>query len=142
SNSYRFQRLFGELHLDGFDVSHTKDGFRWDENEQPFLELLREHLDSQELPLLKQAEGYRSRAPKAQLKSAAQQAVTSTTEAMESKLPAVLPVLVDAEPVDTPAEELPEQPTLASRRFDIRFRERLWSIHVEVTFDPAESLWL
>ncbi len=33
SNSYRYQRLFGELHLEGFQVSHTKDGFRWDENE-------------------------------------------------------------------------------------------------------------
>ena len=48
SNSYRYQRLFGELHLEGFEVSHTKDGFRWDDNEQPFLELLREHLDSEE----------------------------------------------------------------------------------------------
>ena len=28
-NSYRHQRLFGELHLEGFEVSHTKDGFRW-----------------------------------------------------------------------------------------------------------------
>jgi hypothetical protein len=34
ANSYRYQRLFGELHLDGFEVSHTKDGFRWDENER------------------------------------------------------------------------------------------------------------
>jgi len=25
-NSYRYQRLFGELHLEGFEVSHTKDG--------------------------------------------------------------------------------------------------------------------
>lgn len=48
SNSYRYQRLFGELHLDGFEVSHTKDGFRWDQNEQPFLELLRDHLDTEE----------------------------------------------------------------------------------------------
>jgi hypothetical protein len=29
-NSFRSQRLFGELHLDGFGVSHTKDGFQWD----------------------------------------------------------------------------------------------------------------
>ena len=29
SNSYRYQRLFGELELQGFEVSHTKDGFRW-----------------------------------------------------------------------------------------------------------------
>ncbi len=26
SNSYRYQRLFGELHLEGFQVSHTRDG--------------------------------------------------------------------------------------------------------------------
>jgi hypothetical protein len=36
SNSYRYQRLFGELELDGFEVSHTKDGFAWDDNEDVF----------------------------------------------------------------------------------------------------------
>lgn len=40
-NSYRKQRLIGEIHLDGFEVSHTKDGFKWDDHEQPFLEPLR-----------------------------------------------------------------------------------------------------
>ncbi len=142
SNSYRYQRLFGELHLEGFEVSHTKDGFRWDENEQPFLELLREHLDSDELPLLRQAEGHRSRAPRSQLRAAAQQAVTNTTEAMETRLPGVLPVVADAPPVETPAQEAPEQPRLAGRRFEIQFRGRAWSINVEITNDPAESQWL
>src|SRR5262249_47229474 len=28
-NSFTYQRLFGELHLEGFEVSHTKDGFQW-----------------------------------------------------------------------------------------------------------------
>src|SRR5262249_49473237 len=46
SNSYRYQRLFGELHLEGFEVSHTKDGFRWEEHEDTFLELLHEHLNA------------------------------------------------------------------------------------------------
>src|SRR5262249_28811098 len=27
-------------------------------------------------------------------------------------------------------------------RFDIQFRERAWSINVEITNDPAESQWL
>ncbi len=142
SNSYRYQRLFGELHLEGFDVSHTKDGFRWDENEQPFLELLREHLDSEDLPLLKQAEGYRTRAARNQLIAAAQQAVLNTTGAMESRLPEVLPSVADAPTIETPTQEAPEQPKLASRRFEIRFRDRDWSIHVEVTNDPGESQWL
>jgi hypothetical protein len=142
SNSYRYQRLFGELHLEGFEVSHTKDGFRWDENEQPFLGLLREHLDSEELPLLRQAEGYRSRAAQSQLAAAAKQAVASTTEVMESRLPDVLPVVADAPTVDTQATVPPAQPKLAGRSFNIRFRERAWTINVEVTNEPAESQWL
>lgn len=142
SNSYRYQRLFGELHLEGFEVSHTKDGFRWDENEQAFLELLRDHLDSDELPLLKQAEGHRSRPPRAQAAGAAQQAVANTTQAMESRLPAVLPVVAEAPQLETSTEQPRDQPRLAARRFDMLFRGRRWSINVEVTDDPAESQWL
>lgn len=43
-NDFVYQRLFGELHLEGFDVSHTKDGFRWKEYEEEFIDLLREEL--------------------------------------------------------------------------------------------------
>lgn len=142
SNSYRYQRVFGELHLDGFEVSHTKDGFRWDENEQPFLELLREHLDSKDLPLLKQAEGYRVRVARARLAKTARQAVTNTAQAMESAFAEVIPAVAEAEPVDTPDEEPPHIETLANRRFNIDFRDRDWSINVELTNDPAESQWL
>lgn len=142
ANSYRYQRLFGELHLDGFEVSHTKDGFRWDENEQPFLELLREHLDSEELPLLKQAEGYRVRATRAQLVTTAKLAVNNTAQAMAARLPDVLPVVASAEPVDTPVEEAPHTSTLAVRNFDISFRDKIWSISVELIDDPSESQWL
>lgn len=142
ANSYRYQRLFGELHLDGFEVSHTKDGFRWDENEQPFLELLREHLDSEELPLLRQAENYRVRATHIQLAATAKQAVNNTTQAMETRLPEVLPAVASAAPVDTPVEEAPHKSILASRKFDISFRGKTWSISVELSDDPSESQWL
>jgi hypothetical protein len=142
SNSYRYQRLFGELHLDGFEVSHTKDGFRWDENEQPFLELLRDHLDSADLPLLKQAEGFRAKIARGQLATAAKQALASATQAMESRLPDVLPAVADAKLVDTPSKEAPHKATLANRRFDIKFRDKVWSINVELTDDPAESQWV
>ena len=142
SNSYRYQRLFGELHLAGFEVSHTKDGFRWDDKEQPFLELLREHLDENELPLLKQAEGYRVRVARSQMKSSAQRAVTNTAQVLENRLPQVIPCIADAELVDAPAEETPQVSTLASRRFDIQFRDKKWAINVELTDDPAEGQWL
>ena len=142
SNSYRYQRLFGELHLSGFEVSHTKDGFRWDENEQPFLELLREHLDSEELPLLKQAEGYRVRVARAQLARTATQAVTNTARVIEERLPAALPAISDSPPVDAPNVESPHQATLARRQFDIHFRDKDWRVSIELTEDPAESQWL
>ena len=142
SNSYRYQRLFGELHLDGFEVSHTKDGFRWDENEQPFLELLRDYLDSGDVPLLRQAEGYRVREPVARIKTAAKQAVSNTTQVMETHLPEILPAVAAAEPVDTPTEEAPQKSLLAGRQFDISFRDKKWSIKVELTNDPAESQWV
>jgi len=142
SNSYRYQRLFGELHLEGFEVSHTKDGFRWDENEQPFLEILRDHLDQGDLPLLRQAEGYRARAPKEQITAVAQQAVAGATDAMKSRLPAVLPRIASAPVIETPVAEPPLQPTFADRQFEIEFRQRIWSIKVELTNDPAESQWL
>jgi hypothetical protein len=70
SNSYRYQRLFGELHLEGFEVSHTKDGFRWEEHEEIFLEFLEQHLNTQPLPLLSQAEEYRVRPSRQSLSTA------------------------------------------------------------------------
>ncbi len=142
SNRYRYQRLFGELHLEGFEVSHTKDGFLWDDNEQPFLELLHEHLDREPMPLLKQAEGHRVRAEPGQLENSARNAITNTTRVMEESLPDILPDIADSELVDTPTEETPSSPILAGRQFDIQFRDIRWSINVELTNDPAESQWL
>lgn len=51
-NSFIYQRVFGELHLTGFEVSHTKDGFKWDEQEETFLELLKDELNDFLLPYL------------------------------------------------------------------------------------------
>jgi len=140
--SFRSLRLFGELHLEGFEVSHTKDGFRWDENEQPFLELLKEHLDSDDLPLLRQADGYRALASRNERKEAAQKAVDRTAEAMAEGLPDSLPVIADEPPEETPTVALSKQTILAQRELTIDFRGQQWLIKVELTDEPAESQWL
>lgn len=142
TNGYRYQRIFGELHLYGFEVSHTKDGFRWDENEQPFLELLKEHLDSDELPLLRQAEGYRVKAPKGKLKNRAQAAVNDTGNALAATLPTVLPALADASPTSTPEVEPIKQSQLATQTISVTFRGRKWEVEIELTDDESESQWL
>jgi hypothetical protein len=144
TNSYRYQRLFGELHLEGFEVSHTKDGFRWDENEQPFLALLREHLDTDDLPLLRQAEGHRVRATREHLTRVADAAVASAAEALEERLGSVLAAMQEApaQPT-TPPEILPEPAAqLAVRTIQTRFRGEAWEITIELTNDEEQGDWL
>ncbi|WP_174291048.1 ATP-binding protein [Sphingomonas bacterium] len=63
SNSFVFQRLFGELTLIGFSVSHTKDGIRWDEAEDELLQKLKDALTSGATPMLEQAHNWRSGEP-------------------------------------------------------------------------------
>lgn len=143
SNSYRYQRLFGELHLEGFEVTHTKDGFRWDENEQPFLELLKEHLDPDELPLLRQAEGHRVRASRDQLVDAARAAVDETARVLEEGLEPVLTELGTSPEAPDPPQQMPQSSAeLASRLLAIRFKDQNWEIQIDITNDPAQGDWL
>lgn len=140
--SYRYLRLFGELHLEGFEVSHTKDGFRWDENEQPFVELLKEHLDTEQLPLLRQVDGYRTLASKKERAAAAQEAVAKASTALQEGLPAALQEVADKSPVETREQPLEEQPVVAAQTIELQFRGEKWRINVELADDPAESQWL
>lgn len=142
SGSYRHLRLFGELHLDGFEVSHTKDGFQWDENEEPFLELLKEHLDSDELPLLRQCDLYRALASRRERSKVAAQALRRAGDAIASHVPEVLPRVADREPVDTRTEPLKAQPLLANQELRFDFRGQPWLIRIELSDDPAEGDWL
>ena len=104
-NSYRRQRLIGEIHLDGFEVSHTKDGFKWEDHEQPFLELLYEELENENSHLLLQAEGFRARVAQRELKAEAEKASTRVAETLQKEVPRVLEEQSAAAPV---LEPLPE----------------------------------
>src|SRR5262249_23773844 len=120
-NAFEYQRLFGELHLDGFEVSHTKDGFRWDENEEPFLALLKERLTSAEMNLLAQARNYRVRATKKQAREAAKKAVDSTANTLERHGDAALREAA-RQPVDAEnPKKLVDTAIAATRTFDLHF---------------------
>lgn len=143
AGNFRWRRLFGELHLEGFEVSHTKDGFRWDENERPFLELLKEELDTDELPLLRQADWYRVQATRNELAEVAQKAITRAAEAMQATLPEALHGVASERPVETLETPLePEPATLAARELSIIFRDQKWMLRIELTSDPAQGDWL
>jgi hypothetical protein len=142
-NSYRMQRLIGEIHLDGFDVSHTKDGFKWEEHEQPFLELLYEELEKPEMPMLSQAEGFRARVAQRELKNEAEKATLRVAETLAKEAPEVLERQSAAEPFLEPLpEQAPPDLTAASKIIEVDHRGAKWRIAIELAMDPAIEDWL
>jgi len=141
-NSFVFQRVFGELHLEGFDVSHTKDGFRWNENEEVFLECLREELTKDAFPLLQQAREYRVAARRQELRAGAEVATERTASAIHDHVPDVLPGLQGQPAAESVPRQLAAAGTASRRVIDVELLGVPWRIILELTDDPAVGDWL
>lgn len=135
-NSFRYQRVFGELHLEGFDVSFTKKGIKWDDNLDIFLKLLRDDISHPEFPLLQQAEKHRVRASEKEY-HATKKALDETVDDLEKKAPQALVEVSNSQ------QELPEETQLAKttktmhRDFQVKFNKSTWNISIELSFDPS-----
>lgn len=143
SNSFIYQRLFGELHLEGFEVSHTKDGFRWDDNEEVFLELLKEHLSTAEMPMLQQARGHRVGDRPDDLQRGAEAAATQIAAIVRGGITLSDGEAEPALPSLEPPSTLPAPSQLLTRQeFTVGAGSWKWRILVELTaHDPAAD-WL
>ena len=143
-NSYPFQRLFGELHIEGFEVSHTKDGFRWEEYEDEFLQLLREEIEGGDLNLIAQAENFRTLPTRKSVEAKATAATQSVAAHLESK---VAPLLVDARqypatPVPLAAEIARSSLQASEKIVEIDDSTYLWIITIRTSIDPATEAWV
>ncbi|GAC1370636.1 MAG: hypothetical protein NVS3B3_03530 [Aquirhabdus sp.] len=144
TNSYPYQRLFGELHVEGFEVSHTKDGFRWEEYEDIFLDCLKDELDAEPLNLLAQAENYRALPSKRSIETIATVATSSVAEYIEKD---VAPLLVEAQnnPVESPPlpQTLPASELQASEK-SVVVNDGVWdwAITIRTSVDPARDQWV
>lgn len=144
TNSYPYQRLFGELHVEGFEVSHTKDGFRWEEFEDIFLEHLKEEIERDPLDLLAQAENYRALPSRKSIQAQATAATAAVAAYVENE---VAPLLIEAKQHPTEASELLAE--LAARK--LQSSERIveiedgvhrWVITLRTSVDPATEDWV
>jgi hypothetical protein len=137
-NSYRYQRVFGELHLKGFDVSFTKKGIQWDENLDIFLKLLRDDISSEEFPLLQQAENYRVRATERDYKTSGTKALDNTVTDLKENAPKAIQETFDnKEPEQTEEQELIQTEKAIYEEFTVNFNKTDWRIFIELSFDPS-----
>lgn len=145
TNTFRYQRVFGELHLDDFRVAHTKDGFLWEDVEDELLLRLREALDSAPIPLLEQAEGYRARLKTEELTLEAHKALEATASVLESTARAIVIEQLNRPPsYHEQADTLSGDPLhLASEReLKLDVQGKIWHIRIDLTNDPSVSDWL
>lgn len=141
-NTFRYQRIFGELHLTGFEVSHTKDGFIWGEREGDFLAALRASLEDEQVPLLWQAENHRARQPSEGARSSAAEAVAATADAVASTAQ-VIEGQIDREPESGPLpSSIPPTTAAATRTVQFAIREQSWEVTIELTTDESVTDWV
>ena len=143
SNSFRYQRIFGELHLTNFKVTHTKDAIKWNEGEkESFLESLKKELESEPLNLLYQADNHRTRvAPPSR---------TTLVDAMSAVSDTLGVILVDAidriddsqSSIEAVIPESIERPSVEFSEKEIRVRtenQGNWTVRLSGFSDPAVS---
>lgn len=144
TNSYPYQRLFGELTIEGFDVSHTKDGFRWEEFEEIFLECLKNELENAPLDLLTQAENYRALPTRKSIRERAVAATTLVANYIEQEVPPLLHEAREDPNAPSPLPlELPPNSTQASERtVEVNDGTWDWKITLRTSVDPSVDQWV
>lgn len=116
--SPRYKRIFGELELEGFDVSFTKSSFQDDDEFATFIEILKGDIDrDKSFDLFGQAQNYTKPKTQADKKKAVQQLVKAIAD--EISKPIVLPVDT-VEPVVKIPEIIPQSNDIAQNSQEIQ----------------------
>lgn len=146
-NTFRYQRVFGELHMEGFEVSHTKDGVKWGGLELEFVSELKRQLGEPEPSLLRQADGYRVRPDPVTVKKAAETAVAAVASDIQGRISTVsIDTSNQSESVATDPDPDSESDSrignFASREFEVTFLDVDWHVSVAIQYDGSYSQWL
>jgi hypothetical protein len=151
ANSFAYQRLFGELHVVGFDVSHTKDGLRWEDSEEEFVRELRKALQAGDMPLIDQANNYRAKGVHKDNKAQAEEALESLEKDLgEDSAEQIANALQEIEKPQTAAVEratLPSKKPFAlsgtelTQRLSMKYNGQPWDITLVLSYDDSTNNW-
>ena len=138
SNSYQSQRLFGEMHFEGFDVSFTKSGITWGENMNTFLELLKEELLNPKMNFIAQCENYRA----LDAKKAKKRSESIIKQIKQENFGEKIQAIFDKNDKNTLIKKendfdfnLSTSKTSKSHCFPVEYNDQEWSIHIEMCYD-------
>ena len=154
-NSYESQRIFGEIHLKGFSVSHTKDGVQWGEHEDEFLRKLYKILNAEDLPIIKQTQKYRALEDARNARKVARSAAPAVAKQFDHRAlvtsQQTFPSAQSPSPEPSPDANLPdvgEQLDAVAEgerddfQFEFLFRGTPWIVKLELSYADKESDWL
>jgi hypothetical protein len=144
-NKFVYQRLIGELEVEGFAVSHTKDGIQWEDWEDDILAWVKNELDADPLKLLDQAANYRARAVID--RDSLGEATRDLSNTIAQHLPPIIDRQLTAAPDDSPLDPRLERSQGAEAlraeqvRLDLEHSHRKWIIDIELASDGAAGAW-
>ncbi|MCY3675791.1 MAG: ATP-binding protein [Paracoccaceae bacterium] len=142
SNSFTFQRIFGEIHLKGFNVSHSKDGIKWEESEDIFLSELRKQLLESDMPILLQAREYRTRKDVRNVRETVAEVGQNLAKRFDhNKFFDTKNIQIESPPKESEFEPLTNTDREESQ-FEFNFRDEPWIVKVELSFSDKVNDWL
>jgi hypothetical protein len=141
SNSFAYQRLFGEFDLINFEVSHTKDGVRWDEAEEEFATKLKTALSDPQMPLLDQAHNWRAA-------ESAAAAITDNPEALAGHSMAaraatqMQAAFKPSAPLRIQSRPLKVADDATWRRMTLELSDTTWEVNLAFDYSEAAAEWI
>jgi hypothetical protein len=111
--SPQYKRIFGELYLEGFDVSFTKNSFQEDDDFSMFIELLKEDLiKDKSLDLFGQAQNYTKPKTKKEMKNLGANLIKQIAKGFSK--PIQTPVQTKELPTTAVVSDIETQPIVSS----------------------------
>ncbi|MEI8202915.1 MAG: ATP-binding protein [Bacteroidota bacterium] len=143
SGTGRYKRIFGELELEGFEVSFNKSSFQDDGNLEEFIELLKDEISNPIFDLYGQAEYYRP--PKKDNNAALAKQIVSTlkketqphelTQRLQESVKTVVSDVVIPESILI----VETSETLGTHEVPFEFDDQQYTLKVELVNEPFTS---
>lgn len=147
ANSFAYQRVFGEINLIGFKVSHTKDGIRWDEAEEEFVAKLKAALTLPAMPILDQANNWRSTDTARESRPAAQKALAQmqldvAPQALSAGLEKVQAAAAQPGVAEAPQKTMRAKEADVAHKFELDVGGSRWEIDLALDYKDATCDWI